>query len=177
MEVEVRAKIEESKSIEEGIKRLGFKLAYEGHQNDVYFKSANSEKKFLLRIREKDDKKELTYKGLTNADGVWKEFTTGITNTSETRKILQESEFYEWMVIEKIRKSYKSEEIEVNIDNFKQPSNFGLWVEAEILTEKPEEGKKRIKEFLSSLGIDKNKFVERGYPQLIEDMGLLSKPK
>jgi adenylate cyclase class 2 len=168
MEVEVRAKLGNAEDILSKIKELGSKLKYEAHQKDIYFKPINSEKQFILRLRLKDKESELVYKELTNKDGVWKEFSTKISDFEEMRKILLESEFYEWMNIEKIRKCFDLDGMEIDLDSFVKPKGFGEWIEAEIITDDADEGKRKIGEFLESLGIPRDEFVDIGYPQIIE---------
>jgi predicted adenylyl cyclase CyaB len=168
MEVEVKAKLDNSDLILNKIKKLGSKLEYEAYQKDNYFKPASSKKKFILRLRLKDDKCELTYKELTGIDGAWKEFSTKISDIEQTRKILLEAEFYEWMTLEKKRKCFKLNEMEINLDSFTQPKDFGTWIEAEVITDNAEEGKRKIKEFLESLGIPRDKFIDIGYPEIID---------
>jgi len=168
MEVEVKAKLDNSDLILNKIKKLGSKLEYETCEKDIYFKPTNSKKKFILRLRIKDDKCELTYKELTGIDGVWKEFSTKISDTEQARRILIEAEFHEWMTLEKTRKCFKLNEMEINLDSFTQPKDFGTWIEAEILTDDAVEGKRKIKEFLESLGIPRDKFIDIGYPQIVE---------
>lgn len=170
MEVEVKAKLDDSRDILGKIKKLGSKLKYEVYQEDLYFKPINSKKKFILRLRLKDKNSELTYKELTGKDGVWKELSTKIGDFEQARKILLESEFYEWMNIKKKRKCFELNGMEINLDSFTQPKDFGEWIEAEIITDDADEGKRRIREFLESLGIPRNEFVDIGYPEIIESL-------
>ncbi|NIO44509.1 MAG: CYTH domain-containing protein [Candidatus Aenigmarchaeota archaeon] len=169
MEVELRAKLEKIDVILNKIKKLNSKLKYEVQQKDIIFKPLNSKKPFIFRIRSNDKKDhELTYKALTGIDGVWPEFKTKISDPEQTKKMLLEAEFYEWLVIEKIRKSFSLNEFEINVDTFIEPKDFGKWIEIEVITEDIENGKKKIRQLLDSLGIPSDDLVEKGYPRIIK---------
>ncbi|NIM47044.1 MAG: class IV adenylate cyclase [Candidatus Aenigmarchaeota archaeon] len=168
MEVELRAKLDDINIVLNKIKKLNSKFKYEVQQKDVIFKPLNSKKKFILRIRSEDKKDhKLTYKELTDTDGVWKEFETKISDPEQTRKILLESKFYEWLIIEKIRKCFTLNDFEINVDTFIQPKDFGNWIEVEVITDHIENGRKKIRKFFESLGIYSNSLVEKGYPRII----------
>jgi len=169
MEVELRAKLDDIDIILNKIKKLNSKLKYEVQQKDIIFKPLNSKKKFILRIRSEDEKDyRLTYKELTDTDGVWKEFETKINDPEQMRKILLEAKFYEWLIIEKIRKSFSLNEFEINVDTFLEPKDFGEWIEVEIITDDIENGRKKIREFFETLGIPNDGLVEKGYPRIIK---------
>jgi adenylate cyclase class 2 len=167
MEVELRAKINDIGITLNKVKELS-KFKVEVRQRDVIFKPLNSKKPFILRIRSEDKNHELTYKALTDTDGVWVEYETKINDPEKMKKILLEAEFYEWLIMEKTRKCFNLNELEINLDSFIQPKDFGNWIEVEIITDDIEDGRKKIREFLKSLGISSDSIVEKGYPRIIK---------
>jgi predicted adenylyl cyclase CyaB len=168
MEVELRSRLNNVSIILNKIKELDSKLKTEVHQKDIIFKPLSSKKKFILRIRSEDKNHKLTYKALTGIDGVWIEHEAKINDPEQMKKILLEADFYEWLIMEKTRKSFSLNEFEINVDSFIEPEDFGNWIEVEVITENIEKGRKKIRELLKSLGIFNESIVEKGYPQIIK---------
>jgi len=168
MEVEIRACVKDLDDIRSKLLSIGAKYIGKLSQEDHYYYPKNEEKSnFVLRVRSANDKHELAHKALTDKDGVWREFSTSIDKPDQTIKLLLHSGFKEIVLIKKKREKFKMNEFEINLDEFEEPKGFGNWIEAEIITDDPKQGKKKIKELFNQMGIKDEEFVHKGYPRII----------
>lgn len=137
-------------------------------QIDTYFCSPEfvkqKERPYIVRIRESETKKILTYKS-TIINGVWEEIETQVEDAVSVKKILGYLNLESFLVIDKERLTGKVSDIEINIDQIK---DLGLYVEFEVISDDVEKGKKRILNFSSQLNLELNDIVNGGYVQLME---------
>jgi len=168
MEVEIRARVKDLDSIRNKLLSIRAIPVVKLSQEDHYYYPKDKEKSgFVLRIRSTNDKHQLAYKALTDIDGVWHEFTTGIDKPDQAMKLLLHAGFREIVFIKKRREEFKMNEFEINLDEFDEPEGFGNWIEAEVITDDPKQGKNKIKELFNRLDIKDEKFIHKGYPEII----------
>jgi len=168
MEVEIKARIKDLDSFRNKLSSIGASIISEISQEDHYFYPKNKKKSnFVLRVRSTNDKHQLVYKAFTDRDGVWDELSTSIDKPNQAIKILLNSGFREIVFIKKKREEFKLNDLEINLDQFDEPKDFGDWIEAEVITDNPKEGKDKIKELFNQLGIKDKDFVHKGYPEII----------
>lgn len=168
MEVEIRARIKDLENIKEKLLSIGAKPVGKLSQEDHYYYPKDKAKSnFVIRVRSTNDKHQLVYKAFTGRDGVWHEFSTGIDKPDQAIKLLLYSGFREIVFIKKKREEFKMNEFEINLDQFSKPKGFGNWIEAEVITDEPKEGKEKIKKLFNQLGLKEKEFVHKGYPEII----------
>ena len=168
MEVEVKARITSIADFRDKLLKIGSIPINKLFQEDRYYYPKNKKKSnFVLRVRSTNDKHELVYKALTDKDGVWHEFSTGIDKPDQAIKLLLHADFREILFIKKKREKFKLKEFEINLDEFQEPKRFGNWIEAEVITDDPKSGKEKIKELFNRLGIKDKDFIHKGYPEII----------
>ncbi len=168
MEVEIRARIKGLDSLRNKLLSIGAKSVDKLSQEDHYYYPKDKEKSnFVLRVRSTDDEHQLVYKALTDIDGAWHEFSTGIDKPDQAIKLLLHAGFREIVFIKKKREKFKMDEFEINLDEFDEPRDFGNWIEAEVITDDSKQGKEKIKKLFNQLGIKDEEFVHKGYPRII----------
>ncbi len=163
MEIELRVKA--NAHVEQNIVNIGAKLKKTSEQKDTYYKfSLDKERKLVLRIREKPGKKSiLTFKGSSKdkEDIAWQEWENEIENPEALVKLMLSNGMVEVVKIDKMRKSFQLENIEINIDEIK---GLGTFVEAEIISENIQTGRKHLEDlFFNKLGFSKDEIITEGY--------------
>lgn len=121
-----------------------------------------------LRLREQseENKREeatLNVKVITrrNDHNSWEEHETPVGKADEAAEILKAAGFKQFCVIKKRRAAYILGGVAIALEDIE---DFGLGVEAEIMTakEKEDEAKERIDRALSDIGVGKDRIVEKG---------------
>lgn len=169
MEVEIKAKIDNLEEIKNKLKDISASLENPKQQSDIYFMSKERDPgyfrlgDFILRIRNCEKGKFLTYKEITERRGVWKEYETKIDNIEDTDLILKSIGLREVFRINKERTSGKAGEFSFNIDNVKE---LGKFIEVELISDDGEKAQKKIKDFFHRLGIKDGQLERRGYGEL-----------
>ncbi len=185
-EVEKRALLNSSEyiAIKEKLERLGASKNGKIHLKDVYFCSNNVRSfsevemdavgSFSLRIREqsKNEKdpeevtinaKIITRKGDHNS---WEEHETKVRSAYEASAIFKAIGFKPFCTIEKDRLTYKLDGVNILLEDIK---DFGLGIEAEIITTKDESdaAKAKIDNTMAKIGITNSKIVEKSITNII----------
>jgi len=178
-EVEIKAKIEFSqiKNIKEKLLSLGTSFQEKIKENDIYFTALHRDfikTKECLRIRERDNFLELTYKGPTTKEMVgkkqfWKrEINIPLHCSKEEAIILLESLGFKRIVeVEKEREKFVIGKHEITIDKVK---NCGYFLEIERIVEDEKEREKAINEnfvLLKKLGINEKEIITKPYRDLV----------
>lgn len=178
MEVEIRAKIENLTDLKERLIDLGAEFGVQRKQFDAIYKRKGKERdtqgpgSYILRIRDSDNGKFLTFKALTERQGAWEEYELEIDNVKEAKKILQRIDFVEVLTLTKERISGKLGEFNFNLDNIKE---LGSYIEVELISNNSKEAQDKIKQFLFRLGISEEQLERRGYVEIIfESLGVKS---
>jgi predicted adenylyl cyclase CyaB len=170
MEVEIRALAD--KSVFERLISRGAKRVSEKMQLDRYWANPSMFDKlgytFLLRIRTDDrGRNTLSYKGAKlKTEGVWEEYEINFDNVQEAEKMLTDMGFENFINLKKKRVTFKLANFEAEVDEFE---NFGIVLEVETKCEQREAAaaKEAMKNFLMSLGFDRDKIIEKGSLALI----------
>ncbi len=169
MEVEIRAKCDH----EDVMKRLvglGFEFTEKKSQDDCYYKKRGEEKatqragSWIVRVRHEGDKAELCMKVLTETTGSWEEYETIVSDSESVKEILDRIGLVKVLELNKTRIEARKDGMAVCIDDVKQ---LGSYIEAEVQTDRVEDGKKRISGLFQSIGITKDDHEHRGYPVII----------
>ncbi|MEM0143308.1 MAG: CYTH domain-containing protein [Candidatus Parvarchaeum sp.] len=101
-----------------------------------------------------------------NDHNSWEEHETSTKSLEESSAILKAIGFKPFCTIIKTRDTYTLDGVDVILENIQ---DFGLGVEAEIITtkDKGDEAKAKIDEILSRLGIDNSKIVKKSITNII----------
>lgn len=172
MEVEIKVKIEDIEDIVERLKKLDALIEKPKKQVDCYFMRKDHEMgtyragDFIVRIRDCEKGKFLTYKEITDRKGIWKEHEVKIDNLREMESILKSIGLIEVFKINKERISGKVGKFSFNVDNVKE---LGKYIEVELIEDDGEKAQEKIKDFYQKLGISKDQLERRGYGELWQE--------
>ena len=165
VEVELRFKADEK--ILSLIERIG-KLESHSEELDKYYKfSEDKTRKVVIRVRYKDGKEILTFKGssVLKEDSAWQEWENKISDSEDLIKLLLSNGFEELVVIKKLRKKFSYEDFEINFDNIEK---LGCFVEIELKGDNPEVLRKRIIDFAKdNFNILEDALIKKGYVKLM----------
>jgi len=164
MEIELRAKIRNSRKIKEQLKEMGANYLGAKIEKDQYFSSRELCKKlgysFLIRIRRRGRENILTAKAAKRKlDGVWDELETKIENPQIFINIFYLIGLEKVIEVEKKRESFQLGKIKINLDKFKK---WGDFIEVEIISSDKKD-KKKLFLLFNKLGIKKENIIEKGY--------------
>ena len=184
-EVEKRALLNSSECEEVKNKLIELGASYEGvvNINDHYFCRNDTKSfsevemkgvgSFSLRLREqskvgKPKETAMNVKVITrqNDHNSWEEHETLVESMDESTAILKAIGFKPFCTIRKKRVTYSLEGVSIAIEDIE---DFGLGIEAEIMTTKNKEdsAKAKIDRILSEIGIDSSKIVEKSITNII----------
>ena len=168
IEIELRFRAGENEL--EKIEKLGAKLDADYASTDTYFTYGNLKKrKFVLRIREKNEKALLTFKTSSHAkDIAWNEWENQIEDPKMLMNVLSASGFKEVVVIKKKRKQYSYLDYEINLDEIE---GLGKFIEIQLMTDKNtsvEVLRDKLADFINqNFGVAKNELIQLGYVKLM----------
>lgn len=168
MEIEIRAKINNIKNVEQRIVGLGAELIKQKKQVDKYFGEINLFKKlgysFLMRVRNEGDKKFLTYKGAkSKKDGVWEEYEFNIDNEIMAEDMLKAMGLEKIIKVNKKRIEYKLDGLTICLDTIK---DLGYFVEIESQDDNDID-KDKLKKIMNKLNIEENQIMHKGYVTML----------
>lgn len=178
-EVEIKVKIElaQIKSIKRKLLALGATLKDKIKESDSYFTAPHRDfikTKECLRIRERDDYLELTYKGPTtksmdNKKQFWKSEINIPLHSSkkEAEMLLEALNFRKVVEVIKEREKFILGKQEITLDNVK---NAGRFLEIENTVTDKKERQKALNEnitLLKKLGLDKKNIIIKPYRDLV----------
>ena len=139
-------------------------------QSDVYYNAPNRDFKTTdeaLRIRVSNGHAEVTYKG-PKIDAETKarmEINVKIDDYQKFSNILQILNFKRIKSVDKIRREYECEGLNVMIDEVK---DLGKFLEVEVLVESNfEAAKERVFSLLNRIGLGKEKLTRESYLELL----------
>lgn len=178
-EVEIKVKIElaQIKSIKRKLLALGATLKDKIKESDSYFTAPHRDfikTKECLRIRERDDYLELTYKGPTtksmdNKKQFWKSEINIPLHSSkkEAEMLLEALNFRKVVEVTKEREKFILGKQEITLDNVK---NAGRFLEIENTVTDKKERQKALNEnitLLKKLGLGKKNIIIKPYRDLV----------
>lgn len=182
-EVEAKYGLKNPEEVIERIESLEIKMEGEAeHQKDTYYTAPNRD--FLaeeivsewLRIRETESKATLNYKLWlpvgAKIQNQCKEFETEVSDVYAAKQILSHLSFKEIAVVDKVRKSWVYEKIEISIDVVE---NLGAFIELEYMEKADDDQIDKINssfiELLSKLHAQVGERDRRGYAYALIEMG------
>jgi adenylate cyclase class 2 len=168
MEIEIRAKVNNLETIKQKVINLGGELIKKTKQIDEYFGEMNLYEKigysFLMRVREENDKKYITYKGAKKReDGVWEEYEFKIDDKEKAISMFFDMGLEKVIKVMKYREEYKLNNLSICLDKIE---NLGNFVEIESLNDN-DEGKERLNKMMEELAIDQNQIIHKGYVTML----------
>jgi len=164
IEVKFRIDFEETKR---KLKSLGAKLVRVEEQEDLYFSLPSNE---LLRIRRIRNlgKSFLTYKLIKDPgrNEEFDEIEVEVSSFEKTREILKRLGFHEDVLIRKHRLVYRLGDVTFELSRVE---GLGGFLDIEVISDSPEEAKRRIWALAEKLGLSKNDVEPRLYTELIKE--------
>ena len=174
IEVEVKARINSFKEMEERLENLGAAKTKTEFQEDIYFASPIvdfAETDEALRVRSTNNGIFITYKGpkLNDKAKTRKEVEMSIESAEKAKDIFTEIGFRPVRTVRKDRKYYQYENFEISLDDVK---GLPPYMEIEIALEDGEDyslAQDRIFELFERLNITDG-FERTSYMELLENL-------
>ena len=174
IEVEVKARIDSFKEMEEKLEAIGAYKSKDEFQEDIYFQSPIvdfGQTDEALRIRTTNNNTFITYKGpkLNDRAKTRKEVEMTIESASKARDIFEEVGFKAASVVRKNRQYYTYENFEISLDDVE---GLPPYMEIEIALNDDQdycEAQDRIFELFEKLGITDG-FERTSYMELLENL-------
>lgn len=178
-EVEIKIKIDQiqAEKIKAVLKLLGAKPMSIGQEKDIYFTAPHRDfikTKECLRIREKDNFKEITYKGASTGQmKKVKQFWKNEQNIMITSSVIEAENFLELIGFSKVaevikkREKFTLDDQEICIDSIR---GLGYFLEIEIIVDSQEEinyAVRKNEDLLQKLKLQKNCVVKEPYRDLV----------
>ena len=174
IEVEVKAKIDDFKEMEEKLENIGAAKSKTEFQEDIYFASpivdfAQTDE--ALRIRTTNNDTFITYKGpkLNDKAKTRKEVEMTIENSEKAADIFKEIGFMEVRTVRKNRQYYTYENFEISLDDVE---GLNPYMEIEIALDDSEDysqAQDEIFKLFEKLGITDG-FERTSYLELLENL-------
>lgn len=174
IEVEVKARIDSFKEMEEKLEKLGAVKSKEEFQEDIYFASpivdfAKTDE--ALRIRTTNNNTFITYKGpkLNDEAKTRKEVEMIIESAAKAQDIFEEVGFKAARIVRKNRKYYTYENFEISLDDVE---GLPPYMEIEVALDDGEDysqAQDKIFELFEKLGITDG-FERTSYMELLENL-------
>ncbi len=174
IEVEVKAKIDDFKEMEEKLENIGAVKSKTEFQEDIYFASPIvdfAETDEALRIRTTNNNTFITYKGpkLNDKAKTRKEVEMTIENSEKAKDIFTEIGFMEVRTVRKNRQYYTYENFEISLDDVE---GLNPYMEIEIALDDSEDysqAQDEIFKLFEKLGITDG-FERTSYLELLENL-------
>lgn len=174
IEVEVKAKIDNFKDIEDKLEKIGAVKTKTESQEDIYFKSPIADFKKTdeaLRIRTTNNNTFITYKGpkLNKKAKTRKEVEMIIEDATKASDIFEEIGFSKALTVKKNRQYYQYDDFEISLDDVE---GLTPYMEIEIALEDGTDytdAQRRIFEMFEKLGITEG-FETTSYLELLENL-------
>ena len=174
IEVEVKAKIDDFKEMEERLSKIGAAKSKTEFQEDIYFASpivdfAQTDE--ALRIRTTNNNIFITYKGpkLNSEAKTRKEVEMSIESAEKAKDIFEEVGFKEARTVRKNRQYYTYENFEISLDDVE---GLEPYMEIEIALEDGsdyDDAQKKSFELFEKLGVTDG-FERTSYMELLENL-------
>lgn len=176
MEIETKFKTKNLEAIKKKLVKLGAVFSDEVDQKDEWYRWKGQELasqhpgSFMIRIRNQNGVFYFGTKELTNKTGVWIEYELQISDAEEMKKIINQLGFTKVFTLTKKRIPGRLEEFGLCLDDVKE---LGKYLEVEVISDNPDEGKEKIRQLMTRLGIDDREVEHRGYGAIIlQSMGV-----
>ncbi len=178
IEVEVKAKINSFKEMEEKLTQIGARKTKNEFQEDIYFNSpvvdfAETDEALRIRTTKWDGKTNIfiTYKGpkIDSKSKTRKEIEMGIEDSEKCSDIFEEIGFKKVRAVRKNRQYFEYKNFEISLDDIE---GLDPYMEIEIALEDGEdysEAQDKIFELFEKLGITDG-FERTSYLELLENL-------
>lgn len=178
IEVEVKAKINSFKEMEEKLKKIGAEKTKKEFQEDIYFNSpivdfAKTDEALRIRTTKENDDVNIfiTYKGpkIDSASKTRKEIEIGVENSAKCAEIFEEIGFVKVRAVRKNRQYYTYENFEISLDDIE---GLDPYMEIEIALDDGEDysaAQDKIFELFERLSITEG-FERTSYLELLENL-------
>ena len=178
IEVEVKAKINSFKEIEEKLEKIGATKSKKEFQEDIYFNSpvvdfAKTDEALRIRTTKKNDETHIfiTYKGpkIDSQSKTRKEIEMEIEDSEKCADIFEEIGFKKVRAVRKNRQYYKYENFEISLDDIE---GLDPYMEIEIALDDGEDysdAQDKIFRLFERLGITEG-FERTSYLELLENL-------
>lgn len=176
IEIELKFPLLNFKEVETTLNKIG-KFKYEAFQGDYYFNPPHRD--FLknkenvcewLRLRKTNSKVQINYKDWLPHDQKVKthctEYETNIDSFENFLNILKALNFIDLIAVEKTRKIWDIEDVEISIDIVKDLGEF-VEIEYKGNLQNIEEARKYLFTFLDKIGAKTGEVDLKGYPYLL----------
>lgn len=168
LEIEIKSACDDPAEVEKILGSLGARFKDTLFQKDIYFAHPSrnfAETDEALRLRDENGVFTLHYKGpkLDKDTKTREELGVPISEPEILLKILSNLGFKQAAVVEKNRKTYDLDNIEIAIDNV---TDLGTFVELEIQDEDLDEAKARLFALMDKLKLRKT--IRSSYLELLE---------
>jgi len=171
LEIEIKARVDNFKKIEDRVLGLGGMFEREETQVDTYFNHPGrdfAKTDEALRIRRVEDACFITYKGpkLDDITKTREELEEGVEDFERTKEILLRLGFLEVSSVEKRRRYFVIDDTSVMLDDV---AGLGKFVEVEKHADSYDP--QSIVDFLLSLGVEDVDIEQRSYLGLLLEKG------
>lgn len=181
IEIEIKLPLNNPEEVKASLDKNGELVARDIIQKDTYFVPAH--RNFLdvkypfewLRLRESKNGLYVTYKHFypenVKKTDYCDEYESKIDNVNAIKKIFHSLDIKKVVVVQKMRTTWKFENVEIVIDDVK---DLGSYIELEAIHhfKNPQEGKTLLYQVLQKLNADVGEEDLRGYPfRILESKG------
>lgn len=167
MEIEIRAKAD---NILELKNALEAKASFSGSSNekDLYLRhKSDIERSLVLRIRRKENKSLLTFKGkATGDDTAWLDVDLPLDHPDDLEYLLLGSDYVEVVRINKHRSTYRIHEFEINLDEIEHLGSF-IEIEGHGTQSERDTIEQKITQLLIDFGMQTSDIIRKGYVALM----------
>jgi len=164
VEIEVKIRIKDMRSLREKISLLGARLERERYyEENTLFDHPSQDlykKRQALRLRRMNNKSFLAFKGIPQKSRKFKireEFETEVKNEKQLRKILKSLDLIPVFSYQKYREVYRKKRLKICLDE----TSVGNFIELEG-------ERNEIVNFSKALGYSKKEFIKLDYVQLMK---------
>jgi len=176
IEIELKFPLLNTQDFIKKLNSIAHSLKEGDHQKDIYYTPLH--RNFLdkkpvsewLRLRESNKGISLNYKKWHNENGnktvSCDEFETKIENVKALKRIFENLNFKEIIIVEKTRSTWTYKNTEIAIDKVKELGNF-IEIEAKGNFTNIEEAKKHLYGILKEVGAEVGEQDFQGYPYMI----------
>jgi len=161
MEIEIKAKVKDLKSIRRRLVKLGARSVKKVHQIDMYYslykRPLNKKKGAIVRVRHNKNIRQTLFEfdWAKNAMAAY-EIEVEVNDLKNLERILKKIKAKKEVTVDKKREYFKKGVFEIVLDQVKDLGNF---IEVEIQGKDSKRNRHRIINLLERLGVEKKDFV------------------
>lgn len=167
MEIEVRARISDASKIKDLLQTKA-EFVESSSENDLYLRhESDVERSLVLRIRRKENRSFLTFKGKSKGDDTaWLDVDLPLSHPDDLENLLLGSGYTEVVRINKHRSTYQGQDFEINLDEIDNLGSF-IEIEGRGTDSNRTAVEQKITQYLIALGVQKSDIIRKGYVTLM----------